>query len=348
MLVKYLKEDTPWQDQSLGEKRQEKSICIVRYGGFGDMIQMSSVLPWLKQNGWYVTLNTTDTAFNIVKNDPNIDEVFLQKTDQVPNKELLEYWNALSKHFTKFVQFSESIEGSLLALPYRKEYEWKTKRRHQAMNKDYFQQMHDIADVPMPPRPKFYPTPEEERKADLFMEEHSDSFIILWALCGSSVHKVWPYTDNVVAQLMVAHPNVKIVFVGDLLCQLLEDPWRNEKRVIPQSGRMGIRDSLTLSQKVHMVIGPETGILNCVAFEKKIPKIIFLSHSSPVNIGGNWKNTVALKPFNVDCYPCHKLHYGWKTCNRDLVTGGAMCAANITPDRVYNAIVPHIQKRMAA
>lgn len=351
MLITVLDIDRPWQDQDLGGRRPGKSICIVRYGGFGDMIQMSTVLPWLKEHGWRITVNTTERGLDIIRHDPNIDEVIVQQTDQVPNRELSEYWERMAGCFKKFVQFSESIEGSLLALPGRKEYEWQTRTRHAAMNRDYFQEMHKIAGVPLPPRPMFHPSPDETCRAMNTMENMgSDSFVIMWALCGSSVHKAWPYTDTVIARLMLEHPSVKVVFVGDGLCQLLEENWRAEPRVIRQSGRMGIRDTLTLAQHVDMVVGPETGVLNCVAFER-IPKVIMLSHSSVKNIGGTWKNTVALAPHGVDCYPCHKLHYSWRTCCRDFETGGALCAAKIHPDRVYDAIVEQIEKkqrRMAA
>jgi len=343
MQINRLLEGVPWQEQNLGGVRPGKSICIVRYGGFGDMLQMSSVLPWLKEKGWRVTVNTADKGFSIIKNDPHIDEVFIQKTDQVPNnQELTEYWEKMAGLFRRFVQFSGSIEGGLLALPNAKEYHWNTRPRHLAMNKDYFAQMHNIAQVPLPPRPKFYPTAEETTRAAFFMRQHEGAFVIMWALSGSSLHKAWPYTDAVVARLMIDHPNVKIVFVGDEACRLLEFPWQNEARVIKTSGLLNIRETLALSQVVHMVVGPETGVLNCVAFED-IPKVILLSHSSPVNIGGSWKNTEALTPHGVDCYPCHKLHYGWKSCFRDDETGAALCAANISGVRVYEAIAKHIR-----
>ena len=306
------------------------------------MIQTSSILPYFKDQGWFVTLNTTERGFGIIKNDPHIDEVFLQGNNQVANAELSSYWEKLSKHFTKFVQLSESIEGKLLALPDRPQYRWSKKLRHQRMNKDYFKQMHDLSGAALPPRPKFYPTEMEKIQAKQ-VRDQAGCFLIMWVLSGSSVHKAWPYVDNVVAALLLNYPGVWIVFVGEELCQLLEEPWKNEKRVIRKSGRWDIRNTLTLSQQVDMVIGPETGVLNCVAYED-IPKIILLSHSSAKNFGAKFVNTTTIKPKGVSCYPCHKLHYRWRTCNRDEKTGAAMCQANIRPDRVYQAIVEKIEK----
>jgi len=227
----------------------------------------------------------------------------------------------------------------LLALPGRPEYKWRNQKRHQKMNRDYFAQMHRIANVPLPPRPLFCPTDKEIDRAEKFLP---DGFNIMWSLSGSSVHKAWPYTDQVIAQLLM-DTDVNIIFVGDELCKLLEDAWENEPRVYQTCGEMDIRDTLTLARLVDMVVGPETGVLNCVAFEE-IPKVLMLSHSSPVNIGGTWTNTEVITPRGVDCYPCHKLHYSFDTCNRDENTGGAMCAANIKPERVYKAITKHIRE----
>jgi len=208
------------------------------------------------------------------------------------------------------------------------------------MNRDYFSQMHNVAEVPLPPRPKFYATAEETAAAKKYVVDRP-GFTIMWALSGSSLHKAYPYTDAVIAKLMTDQ-DVQIILVGDLTCQILEENWRNEKRVSRTCGRLSIRETLALSQEVDMVVGVETGVLNCVAFED-IPKIMMLSHSSSVNIGGTWKNTETITPSGVKCYPCHKLHYSWEHCHRDNATGGALCAAGINPRKVYNAIVKQIE-----
>ena len=69
-------------------------------------------------------------------------------------------------------------------------------------------------------------------------------------------------------------------------------------------------------------------------------KTVMLSHSSEENLSKHWKNTTTLEPSNYEnfCFPCHKIHFGFKTCNRDKETGGAMCAVNIKPDTVVSDI----------
>ena len=61
------------------------------------MIQTASVFPHLKEQGYYVALNTDPAGYEIVKHDPHIDEFILQDKEQVPNNELGAFWKNLSK-----------------------------------------------------------------------------------------------------------------------------------------------------------------------------------------------------------------------------------------------------------
>jgi ADP-heptose:LPS heptosyltransferase len=339
MRVVYLK--APWRDYDYGKIAVDnKSVCVVRYGAFGDMIQTSSILAALKEQGYHITLNAGTYGFDVVRNDPNIDCIFVQETDLVPNNELPEYWKELSKHFNKFVNLSESIERSLLAVETEKAWNWHHAFRDMVMNVDYLDATHAIAEVSdYPKKPKFYPNKHEIKWAKEYRRQLGlKNKVIMWALSGSSVHKAYPHTDTVIARLLLNEPRVRIVMVGDQLCRLLDSAWENEPRVKTKSGKWPIRDTLAFMQQCDVIVGPETGVMNAASFEP-MKKVIMLSHSSPNNLGTSWANTSVMTPKDTDCYPCHKMHYGWATCNRDKKTGGAMCAANISPDDVYNEIV---------
>ncbi len=329
--------------QSFKTPEPEKKCAIVRYGGFGDVLQASHVLPELKAQGYHITFYTLPVGHNILKTNPYIDDFFIQDRDQVNNDDLSEFWAVQAKHYDKFIQLSESVEASLLAAPARAEYKLTQKKLHRKMNQSYVGKTCRLAGVVRKAEKVFYPTEEESEWAKQYIKNLRCVNVILWALSGSSVHKSYPYTDNVIARILLELPGTKVVFVGDGLCQLLESPWEAEKRVVPECGKLSIRKTLALAQKVDLVIGPETGVLNCVAFED-VPKILMLSHSSSVNLGGAWKHTDVMTPKGVDCYPCHKLHFGWSTCNRDEATGGAACAAGISPYKVFN----NIKRRLAA
>jgi len=336
--------------QKLIKPKPRKSVCLVRYGGFGDMIQASSVLPGLKAQGFHVTIMTTPNGHSIIKDDPNVDAFIIQDKDQVPNQELGHYFKAWEKKFTKFVNLSESVEGGLLAMPFRAIYDYPKATRHSIMDVNYLERTHDIAEVPHKFAAKFHPTKDEKNLARERRKEMGEGFVILWPLSGSSMHKVSPWTDKVTARLLIDYKDVKIVFVGDDWCKLLEgNSWDNEPRVFCRSGEWSIRDTLAFAQIADCVVGTETGVLNSVGLED-VPKVIALSHSTHENLTKHWKNTTILVPKETKCYPCHKLHYGRGDCEwvafselPEAVDGERLvkapsCTVEISGDQYYRAI----------
>lgn len=341
------------------EPKPKKTVGICRYGAFGDVLQASSLFPGLKSQGYHVSVYTTPRAAEIIKHDPYVDELCLQDQDQVPNVELGEYWAHLEKKHDKFINLSESVEGTLLALPGRTNHAWPQDVRHKYMNTNYLEFAHDLAGVHFSPRQKFYPSELEQAWAKKEKAKHGK--VILWSLSGSAVHKTWPHLDQVLARLLLK-TDYKIALVGDDGCRLLEQGWENEPRILKRSGIWSIRESLAFAQVANLVVGPETGVLNAVGMEE-VPKVVTLSHSSVENLTKHWKNTISLSQptdSNVPCAKsaCHLMHYGFEFCHRDLDpecpecktstctkhTGVAKCQVNITPDMMYDAIMHWIKE----
>lgn len=337
---------------SCRKEKPEKTACVVRYGGFGDMIQAASVLPELKKKGFHVSFMTTPKGHDILKHDPHIDEFIIQDNDQVPNQDLGPYWESWERYFDRFINFSEVVEGSLLAVPGRTAHKYPKKLRHQLMDVNYLERHHDVAQVPHEFHAKFYPSEDEIRWA---IDERNkiDAPIIMWSLSGSSMHKMTPYVDNVVARLML-ETDVHVVLAGDNVCQILEGgSWVNEPRVHCRSGIWSIRESLTFAiYGADIVVGPETGVLNAVGMEQT-RKVIALSHSSAENLTKHWDNYIALTS-RANCYPCHQMHYGKGTCpyikledveydgqEQSVVTPA--CTYDITPDIWFEAISVHLK-----
>ena len=334
-----------WQeltDEELGGKR-ENTVCVVRYGGFGDALQISSIFPLLKKQGYNVCVNATEGSKEILSHDPNIDELLIQDTGQIPNEELGPYWERITPLFDKFINLGGVIEQTLLCLEGQDIYTWSHDKRHSELDVNYGEALHDKAEVGHIFRPKFYPSKLEKKwvkrqRKEMKLAPHK--FVVLIALSGSAVHKAYPHMDAVMANLLIRWPHVRFVMVGDDFCKMLESGWEKEKRVFLKSGEWSIRNTLAFAQTVDLVLGPETGVLNAVSAED-IAKVVLLSHSSRENLTKHWVNTTSLIPEDVDCYPCHKMHYGFKTCNRDPKTGGSLCAANIDPRKVVDSIVFH-------
>ena len=319
---------------------RSKTACIVRYGGFGDMLQTASILPQLKQSGYHITVMTTPKGHDIIRHDPYVDDWYIQDHDQVPNNELGLFWSEQSKRFDLFVNLSESIEGTLLAIPGRINHSWSQSVRHRMLNKNYFEFTAQLAGVDAKPVKLFYPTDEERQE----MQTNTDEFNIVWSLAGSSIHKFSPHMDAVIARILLDIPNARIHLVGDEACQLLEQGWQNEPRIERTSGKLSIRQTLTLAQQADLVIGPETGVLNSVAHEPNA-KVVLLSHSSKKNLTQHWYNTWSLIPTDCHCYPCHRLHYSTEFCDVEAESGTALCMRNITPDMIWDAVNAAYRKR---
>ncbi len=330
---------------SYREPKPEKTCAIVRYGAFGDAVQTSNVLPQLKAEGYHLTVYTTEIGHEILKNDPHIDKFVIQGKDQVPNPELGQFWESVKQKHTKFINFSESVERSLLAMPGDMKHGWPQEMRHKHLNHNYLEFMGDIAGVPYHKKQKFYATDEEKawaRKTKASVEGN----VILWSLSGSAVHKAWPHLDAAIARIMLRDRTTRVVLVGDQLCQLLEQGWEAEPRVLCRSGKWTIRQSIAFAQVADLVIGSETGVLNAIAFDQT-PKIVAMSHSSIENLTRDWANCISLEP-KTACYPCHQMHYNFDYCPRDEATGVSQCQADITVDEMCAAIFAQLEQKKAA
>jgi ADP-heptose:LPS heptosyltransferase/predicted SAM-dependent methyltransferase len=324
-------------------EKPAKRAAVLRYGAFGDAIQASSLLPGLKAQGYHVTFYCTPRTQDVLRHDPHIDEFYIQDTDQVPNAALPHFWGWEKKKYDKFINLSESVEGTLLALPGRTNHTWPIHVRRKHMDVNYMEFQHDLADVPMPPKPKFYATEDEKAWARKERERIGGESLVMYSLAGSSVHKVWPYQDQLFARILLRFPTARIVTVGDELSQMLESGWENEPRVIKKSGKYTIRQSMALLAECNVVIGPETGILNA-AGHMPMPKIALLSHSSANNLTKHWTNTMSVAPKGAHCHPCHLMHYSFDHCNRDEETGTALCASHISVDDVWSAFEGFMRK----
>lgn len=331
--------------------KPEKTACVVRYGAFGDLIQTSSIIAGLKKQGFHVTVFASPPGSDVILHDPHIDRLVLFGKDQVPNADLGNFWKWQSKKFDRFVNLSESVEGSLLAMNGRIQYEWTPAARHMMMNLNYMEFSHSIAGVPHDLQVKFYPLPEEKVWARKQREAMKYDVVLMWSLAGSAVHKTWAGLDNVIASILVQFPNVAIMLVGGFEAKILEQGWENEPRVYSTCGKFTIRQTFAMLNEVDLVIGPETGVLNAACC-MDMPKVLFLSHSTHENLSRDWNNVIPLASPNTVCKgrgnneapACHMLHYGFDHCTRHEESGTAQCQVDIGIEQVWTAVSEQLEK----
>lgn len=328
---------------SWNKPKPAKTALVVRFGAYGDLMQASSVIKGLKDEGFHVTLHTAAPGCVVMGNDPNIDKMIVFDKDQVPNGDLGNFWEWQKKKYDRFVNLSESVEGSLLAMPGRTIHLWNPVARHRVMNFNYLEQQHAIAGVPHKPQVKFYPTLEEKNWAKVVRDRMAPGPVVMYSLSGSSVHKTWAGMDNVIAGIMLHSDETTVVLVGGPEGVILEQGWDKEKRVAKTSGKWSIRQTLAFLDQTDIVIGPETGVLNAASC-MPMPKIVFLSHSTHENLTRDWVNTTPIFAKDSKCPQragvdaCHQMQFGWKHCTKDVDTGTALCQVEIDPQDVYSAM----------
>lgn len=322
-----------------------KTAAIVRYGAIGDMMMASSIFPRLKEQGFHVTLYCSPgPGYEAIKHDPNVDRFILQGKDNVPPQFLGEFWNHTRKKYDRFINLSESCEGTFLACPDRVDFYWPNDVRAKYMDHNYLEFVHELSGVPGPYEPRFYSTPEEQKWARELANGWGRKNV-LWSLAGSSGHKVWPHLDAVIGGIMHNYHDVHVVLVGDDAGKILEVGHEKNPRVHCMSGEWTIRESLAFAEVADVVVGTETGLLNAIGC-MDIPKVINLSHSSENMLTKHWRNvTVLQQPKGVGCSksPCRQLHGGsgfnsWIDCPRHEETGTALCQFHIEPDMVWQGI----------
>lgn len=333
----YRKRSDREQNMLYLKKRPDKTCCVVRYGGIGDMIQASSILPGLKDQGYHVTFNCSPDGYDIIKHDPHIDDYIIQDKNQVPMEELGPYWAVMKEKFDKFINLTESTEVNAITVPTITPHKWPKALRHKRYNVNYLELLHDIAEVDLPVRQAFYATKDEQAWAKAEYRRLNADPVILYTLSGSAVHKVWPYQDQLMARILLVYPDAKIILVGDMISQFLQLGWENEPRIIMRSGEWSVRETLAFAHEVDLVIGPDTGVLNAVGLTD-VPKIIFLSSVTVENITKYWNNTISLIPQGCDCYPCHQLNTNFSQCVQNEFTGTADCQAKISLDDAWEAV----------
>jgi len=328
------------KEQTYPFKIKRKNTCaVVRYGGIGDCMQASSVLPGLKKQGYHITFHTTPEGYEFLKHDPHIDDWWIQDKKQVGENNLRDFWRHTAKKYDKWVNLTEIVEATLLPMHMHTAFWWPTRARDRLCNINYMELSHLVAELPFVFEPRFYPSVAEKKWA--LAERKTIGKSMLWTISGSSPHKIWPYMDILISRVLLEMPDYKIILVGDDLCAaMIEPPWKEEPRVLLRSGKWSVRETLAYAQVADIVMGPETGILNSVAM-MRTPKLVWLSHSSVENLTKHWVNTVALQPSECPCYPCHQLHYNFEFCTRDDREAGgplAVCQVNIGADIAWEAL----------
>jgi predicted SAM-dependent methyltransferase len=337
----YRKEETG-HGQKVVEPITGKRAGVVRVGGHGDALWASSACWHLKQQGYHVTLYASKHGAEILKHDPNIDEVFGLPDDAMSQAEFLAWRCHMAQHFDRWVDLLGSVENRTLFHETSNEFFQRKKIRDKLAVGNYLEAVHDYADVPHEWHQKFYPT-EAEWDWARKMRQMLDGPVVIINPAGSGPVKYWPHSQRLM-ELLAEHKIYSLV-LGDV----------KDDKVVgcePYGIYVGmewpVRAALTYCLLADAVVATESLIANAVAFEPML-KVITLSHSSHDNLTRDWVNCAAVEPVNLACYPCHRIHPPtYHFCGRDQITMAAACQAAARPERIAALIVEQLKAKAAA
>ena len=338
-------------------------VGIARFGGIGDNLIASSVLPLLARD-YNVEVITQAPQSAVFENNPHVHKLSLKKEGEIPTGALewQRWFHNREGEFEKLINLSHSCEFLVALSPGQSQYYWPKEWRQKHCNKNYLEVVHDIVGVPHEFNPRFYPTEEEVAKA-VQTKARVGPKAIGWCISGSRLDKVYPHAPLAIARL-IRETGLPVILFGapkeneiklakDIRRHVLKEngsvdglefalpKWRGTEDSDPiivdeeEAAVWPIRRSLSLLQQCDLVISPDSGLAWGVAMES-MPKIMLLSHASPENITKHWTNTITLhtEGSGVPCWPCHRLLDDPKDCMSNKENTAAACISSISVETI--------------
>ena len=276
----------------------------------------------------------------VLKNNPHIEKL-LQHDESVKNENLEEHiqWLKRKNHCDSVIDLNESIEVSLSQHPRSPNYKLTKGERLARFNRNFYEYCFEHASIEPPDdpngyRPELFFSPDELADTKTYL---GNGFNILVGMSGSGNNKAWPYTEPLCELICKEYPDVHIITVGDLKCQLIEPVI--EGRITNLSGLVPMRTSMALTGLVDLVIAPDTGIIHAAGCYDT-PKICLLGHNTKECITKHFSNDYSIEadPSLSPCAPCLFLIYDMKLqCPVGEKYGASLCMENGIPlETVYN------------
>lgn len=317
--------------------------CIARYGALGDMIMITPLIHQLADDGFEVTMNISPYALPIIEHNPHISNIVLQEREMIPNPELGPYWKEWEGDYARYINLSESLEGRFLKVEGRRDFYTPKEWRIKTGEHNYYDATMRFGGYPTTTgrRGEFFFTTAEERDAQRTLAPYRNKFLVLWAVNGSSHHKIYPAMPIVIEDFLLAHQDAIIMLLGDASAKQTD---YQHQRLINNCGQWTVRNSIIAAKYASLVIGPETMLTNA-AGSLGTATITLLSHSTHEALCKHWgANDFCLAPEDTPCYPCFQLHYTQESCpvlqmenaeTNEVIARAPACALNgIKPERL--------------
>ena len=307
---------------------KDNTVVLVRYGGYGDMAVISPVYRMLKEQGKYVIANCNTESMVVLEGNPYIDEFLLQSRYVIPPTQLGEYFDSMREKYGTVINLCESMERTLL-LEKDKDPElyWSSHEdRQKRCNVNYADYAMRLAGFDSGCKPELYLTETEAVLSKIFTKRHDGFFNLLWQVDGSSWHKIYPFTTDVIEELLDEIPDMQVFITGGPNASI--DGWKHH-RLMDRLRVWDMRQSMIMTKFMDCVVSPETGVLNAAgAFDT--PKVGLLTHSSKENLTKYFINDYSIQS-EAPCSPCHRLVHDLSDCPVDDEFGLPVCMSVYMP-----------------
>jgi ADP-heptose:LPS heptosyltransferase len=333
--------------------------CLCRFGGIGDNLIASAVLPGLKAKYGKIEVITQEPQHVVFENSPYIDKLAVYKAGDLPDGEEWHKWfSRRAKEYDFLANLSHSCESMRALFRGQSQYYWSDKFRRKFCGASYLETVGDICDVPYDTlAPRFFPTDIENKlaistKLKYGLGVDNKRPVIGWVISGTRIDKVYPWTPMAVARLI--REIGQVILLGGptekelSIAKMVEDHVKQQNGTTnglltalssPEIETWPIRRILTMAMHCDIVIGPDTGPMWAVSM-CDMPKIMLLSHASPENITKYWNNTITLHadPKQVNCWPCHRLIDLPEHCRVHPDANAAACISDITVEKLIATV----------
>lgn len=326
--------------------------AIARFGGIGDNLIASAVLPGLRAKYGRVEVLTQPPQHVVFENNPYVDKLAVKNKGDVPGGTAdvwQEWFEKRAREYDFFANLSHSCETMRALTRGQSQFYWSDRFRRRFCGQSYLETVADVCDVPYDTlRPDFYPTDGERERA----AESKRPFgprVVGWVLSGTRLDKIYPYAPMAVARLirevgpviLLGAPSPK----DRAMAETIQEHVRQQNGTTEGLGvamspsfeneTWPIRRVLTMAQACDLVVGPDTGPMWAVSMHE-MPKVMLLSHASADNITKRWVNTTTLHadPARVPCWPCHRLIDVPEHCRVNAEGNGAACISDVSVERL--------------
>src|SRR3990167_2857023 len=201
------------------------NTLIWRTGAFGDGLVVTPLVRHLHSKGDKIFYVGGERGEQIFKNNPHIYKM-LPHDKNVKNELLGKHieWLRKKHNCDRVIDLNESIEVSLSQHPRSPNYKLPKQERIARFNRNFYEYCFEHANEPWDDtvnfKPELFFTDGELADAHKHLKP---GYNVLIGLSGSGTNKTYPWMMDLCNTIQKNHPDVHLITVGDIKCQLLED-----------------------------------------------------------------------------------------------------------------------------